>query len=365
MQLQHLILRNFRNYEQAQATFSPSVNIVYGDNGQGKTNLLEAIYLISTGRSFRTRRLGDLIRAGAEYFYVEAHFIKDGTPQSLKVYYDEKTRRVQYNNTVHTNLTSLLGILPGVLLSPDDHSLISGSPTERRRFMDLHIAQMDPLYVYHLARYFRAMKQRNHLLRSRSDASLSAWEQAMAPSAAYIIEKRKASLSSLHEHLCQWMDHLSLGKDSLKTTYACSLNLRESQDTDLPGILLAQWQKSRPREMHLGSTLMGPHRDDLEIHISEKDAKNFSSEGQKRCGSTALRFAEWQRFYELIGAKPLLGIDDFGIQLDPERQKILHQKLTGFGQVFLTTPKGLSIDDSSHCIRVENGCIMTSPVKLS
>ncbi len=354
MWLQHLILRNFRNYEQAQASFRPSVNVIYGDNGQGKTNLLEAIYLISTGRSFRTKRLSELIRAGANYFYVEAHFSKDGISQCIKIFYNEKSRKVQYNNTIHNHFTSLLGTLPGILLSPEDHSLMSGSPADRRKFIDLHIAQIDPLYVYHLGRYFRAMKQRNYLLKSRSETTLTAWEMAMAPSAAYIIEKRKEALSLLSAPIGRWMEQLSLRKDSLTAQYDCSFSLRDLQNNDLITLLLAQWKRNRSKEMHLGSTLLGPHRDDLSIVISEKEAKNFSSEGQKRCGASALRFAQWEQFYLLIGSKPLLGIDDFGIQLDSHRQKLLQQKLGDFGQVFLTTPALLEVEHA-HSIGVQNG----------
>ena len=297
--------------------------------------------------------MSDLVKAGAAYFYLEAHFTKDGISQCLKIFYDDQSRKVQYNNTVHTHFTAVLGILPGTLLSPEDHGLISGSPSERRRFIDMHIAQVDPLYVYHLARYFRAMKQRNHLLKSRSETTLAAWEQAMAPSAAYIIDKRREAISKLLPPISQWMDNLSLGKDSLHAEYDCSLSLRETEHKDLTGVLLSQWEKSRSKEMHFGSTLLGPHRDDLNITISEKDAKNFSSEGQKRCASAALRFAQWEQFHELIGDKPLLSIDDFGIQLDPERQKLLQDKLQNFGQVFLTTPALLAMDGNS--IRIQSG----------
>ena len=347
MWLQHLILRNFRNYEQAQASFGPFVNVIYGDNGQGKTNLLEAIHLVSTGRSFRTKRLSDLIRKGANYFYLEAHFVKDGISQSIKVFYNEQSRKVQCNNTVYNHFTSLLGALPSVLLSPEDHALMSGSPADRRKFIDLHIAQSDPLYVYHLSRYFRALKQRNHLLKSRSESTLGAWEAAMAPSAAYVIKKRKEAIFDLSSPINQWMESLSLGKDSLSTQYDSNCPSREASGDNLSEFLLGQWEKNRKREIHLGSTLLGPHRDDLSMTISEKDAKNFSSEGQKRCGSAALRFAQWEQLFQWIETKPLLSIDDFGIQLDPERQKLLQRKLPGFGQVFLTTPVALLIDSSS------------------
>lgn len=358
MHLTHLVLRNFRNYAQAHLTFSPTVNLILGDNGQGKTNLLEAIYLLSTGRSFRTRSLSDLIRAGEHFFYIEARFQKEGVTQSIKVYYDETTRKVQYNNTIHPHLTALLGILPGVLLSPEDHSLISGSPAERRRFLDLHIAQMDPLYVHHLARYFRALKQRNQLLRTKSDSTLSAWEETMAHSGSYLVMSRKAAISALENPLETWIDLLSDGKDTLAVRYPSAH--AETQE-EIFTHLLGHWRKTRPKEMHLGSTLSGPHRDDLEITLSGKLAKHFSSEGQKRSVTASLKIAEWQRFKESTGATPLIGIDDFGIQLDPKRLTQFQEQMKTLNQVFLTSPQPLSMnlfDSAAQIIRIENGAVL-------
>jgi DNA replication and repair protein RecF len=338
MYLTRLILRNFRNYAQLDLSFSPEVNLIIGGNGQGKTNLLEAIYLVSTGRSFRTRRLSDLVQTGARFFYVEAHFIKDGITQSLKIYYDELSRKVQYNNTAYTTFTSLLGILPNVLLCPDDHSLISGTPADRRRFLDLHIAQIDPLYIHHLGRYFRAMKQRNHLLRLRNETTLSAWEEAMAQSGSYLIQKRIEIIQVLQPLISQWMEKLSLGKDALSVDYHSPFHLKNLNAPFISSSLMAQWHKNRHKEFHLGSTFTGPHRDDLTIEISERQAKHFSSEGQKRCTAAALRLAEWQHFKQAVGSPPLMGIDDFGIQLDSERQSLLHEQMSHLGQVFLTSP---------------------------
>ncbi len=333
MHLNHLILRNFRNYAKAQFDFSPSTNLIAGDNGRGKTNLLEAIYFISTGRSFRTYHLPDLIRHGESFFYIEAHFTRDAISQVVKIYYEEKIRRVQYNQTLYSTLTSLLGILPCVLLCPEDHFLVSGSPTERRRFLDIHIAQMDPFYVQHLARYFRAMKQRNHLLKAKSEPTLNAWEQMMAQSASYLIQKRRDAVEELKSPLGVWMNTLSLGKDALEMKYSPSITTTDLMD---------QWQKTRPKELHYGTTLIGPHRDELQIHISEKLAKDFSSEGQKRSCTASIRLAQWKQFKDQMRAPPLMGIDDFGLQLDQTRQKLLEEQLTSLGQVFLTSPKPLS-----------------------
>lgn len=339
MHLKRLFLRNFRSYKQAEVHFSPSINLIQGENGQGKTNLLEAIHLLSTGRSFRASSLSDLIHFGESFFYLEAHFQKEGVSQELKVYYDETTRKIQYNQTVYSTLTSLLGILPSVLLSPDDHGLISGNPAERRRFLDLHIAQTDPLYIHHLGRYFKAMKQRNHLLRSKREDAIDAWEQMMAQSAAYLIHKRKEAANILHSPACAWMQILSCSQDLIEIQYQSSL---PTQLSDSASHFQQIWKKNRTREFHIGSTQLGPHRDDLSILLAQKEAKTFSSEGQKRSCITALRFAQWKQIAQELGSPPLLGIDDFGIQLDKERQTQLKNHLSQFSQVFLTSPLSLN-----------------------
>ena len=356
--LKRLLLRNFRNYKQADVVFSPLTNLIQGDNGHGKTNLLEAIHFVSTGRSFRASNLSDLISFGESFFYLEAEFHKDKINQTLKIYYDDTTRKVQYNQTVHPTLTSLLGILPSVLISPDDLSLISGSPTERRRFLDLHIAQTDPLYVNHLGRYFKAMKQRNHLLRSKSESAIEAWEQMMAQSASYLVLKRKQAVASLKDPSSQWMEILSRSQDRIDISYQSSLNF-PTEGSDPTAHFQKIWQKNRPKEMQIGLTFVGPHRDDLLIHLADKLAKVFSSEGQKRSCISALRFAQWEQMAEVLGHPPMLGIDDFGIQLDKERQLELKSHLSKFRQVFLTSPFPLQgAFDEAHVLTIEKGTIV-------
>lgn len=363
MFIKRLLLRNFRNYGEAIATFSDSINLIQGENGHGKTNLLEAIHLISTGRSFRANALSDLIAFGQSFFYLEAEFFKEGVTQNIKVYYDENTRKVQYNETVYPNLTSLLGILPSVLLSPDDLSLVSGTPAERRRFLDIYIAQTDPLYIHHLGRYFKAMKQRNYLLRAKSEISMEAWEQMMAQSASYLIPKRKSAIAQLKEPTSKWMKILSRGQDEIAIDYQSSIPLPKTEG-DLCVHLQKTWEKMRPRDLHLGMTHSGPHRDDLLIHLSGKPAKTFSSEGQKRSCISSIRFAEWEQMASTLDQLPLLGIDDFGIQLDRERQMQLKTHLPKFRQVFLTSPFALESDFSEkvspHVLRIEKGTVNSS-----
>ncbi|MGE5195697.1 MAG: DNA replication/repair protein RecF, partial [Anaerolineae bacterium] len=143
MQLQHLYIRNFRNYEEAEVSFSSGINLIHGPNAEGKTNLLEAIYLLSTGSSFRTLYLSELICYKQPHFYLEAHMLKDGLTQTIKISFDGKIRYLQYNHTTYASFAPLLGLFPTVLFAPEDIALINGAPSERRRFLDLHIAQID------------------------------------------------------------------------------------------------------------------------------------------------------------------------------------------------------------------------------
>jgi DNA replication and repair protein RecF len=360
MYLKRILLRNFRNYAQTQILFSPSINFIQGKNGQGKTNLLEAIYLISTGRSFRTHNLCDLIAFGQKFFYLEAEFEKSGVSQTISIYYDNNGRKVQHDGATYSTLHSLLGVIPSILLAPDDISLITGSPSERRRFLDLHIAQTDPSYLFHLGRYFKAMKQRNHLLRSPSLSTITAWEQMMAQSANEIILKRKQAIIDLSATLKKWVEILSEALDEVQIHYHTS-PAALIDETNIVDYLQKGFEKMRPKEKEIGNTLIGPHRDDLSIQLSHKSAKSFSSEGQKRGCISALRFAQWEQMSSLLDHKPLLGIDDFGIQLDAGRQFQLKHYLSSFKQVFLTSPSFVQEDlsvNSYKVLQIEKGNII-------
>jgi len=341
--IDYLKLQNFRNYSYCVFLFSPGINVLWGKNGEGKTNVLEAIHLLSTGRSFRTHRLQEMIREGQTFFALEAHFSKEGVGHTLRLSFDGLTRTLFYNETQHAHFSALLGIVPSVLLCPDDLAFVSGAPAERRRFLDLALSQIDPLYFFYLMRYTKAMRQRNALLRGQNEETLSAWEQIMAPSANYLIAKRIAFAAELERPASDWM-RLFSENETLALSYSY---------TAAP--LLEQWHRMRVKEMRYGTTLIGPHRDDLAILLSEKNARQFSSEGQKRSLLASLRFAQWQQMQKRIGSPPLLAIDDFGIQLDPERQEVLCSQLNRFGQVFLSMPHPLPALSTYRTFHIQNG----------
>ncbi len=331
MNVKDLILRNFRSFKETHISFSEGVNLIQGENGAGKTTLLEALYLLSTGRSFLTSHLTDLIRKGASHFYVEVRFVRDGVEQSLSIGYDGKSRRIHYNNTHFQNFSHVLGILPSVLYSPKDSALISGSPQERRRFLNIQLAQTDPLYVHHLMRYHKAMKHRNALLKVKSEAAIETWEQMMAESARYLMVKRDSLALALRPRLKGHLE--ALAPDPFDLRYEPSISLKKKD------LIEALYEKQRPKELIVGTTLTGPHRDDLHITYGGQEAKTFASEGQKRTCIAALKMAEWDELAEQTNSKPLLSIDDFGVHLDPNRTALLQEKLVAFGQVILTSPQ--------------------------
>ncbi len=344
--LKSLYLRNFRNYKEASVSFSEKLNVLYGANAAGKTSLLEAIYLVATGRSFRTQNLQELIREGESFFFLDARVLKEGVEQRVQISFDGRSRRLTLDATSYSTLSPLLGNLPIVLSTPYDIELIEKAPAERRRFLNLHLAQIDPIYVHHLSRFWRAMKQRNFLLRAKDFESIECWETEMAQSAEHIVRARREMIDALREPLNEESKILSAKAET------CDIQLQISSH---PKNYLQQLQKNRLKESDLGMTLTGPHRDDLSIAIDKREARVFSSEGQKKTAMTALKLAEWGLFFKKTNSRPIMGFDDFENVLDTERQILLQKRLARLSQVFITTPHPGR--EKEHCILIDNGSL--------
>lgn len=347
MLIKSLYLKNFRIYEEALFEFQPLFNPICGPNATGKTTILEAIHFLALGRSFRTGQVTDLIRQGASYFYLEALFEKNGVEQRLKVSSDGKERRITFNSTPCQSLASLIGTLPLVTLTPDDATLVKGAPSLRRQFLDLQIAQSDPFYVHALMRYNRAMRQRNHLLRERQLATIESWEYELAHSAAYLCKQRAAAVTDLQQRGSALYRTLSGEDRDLLLTYKNNSPIASGEE-QAKHYYLNHYQKLRGREMELGYTLSGPHKDDLIIEIGKGEARYFASEGQQRSIVAALHFAEWDRLHALSGEAPLLLIDDVGISLDSSRKQKLLSHAASLSQVFLTSTEKISLFPDGH-----------------
>lgn len=334
MHIRSLFLKNFRNYEEKTFVFGPNLNLICGPNALGKTTILEAISLLATGRSFRSSLFRELVRHDEVECVVALTFVKLGVEQTLRMVHMPKGRKFFHNVTVHSSSAALLGALPCTLMIPDDLSIIKGQPKERRRYLDLQLAQADPLYVYYLHRYQRAMIQRNALLKARSLRTIEIWEQEMAQAAGYLIQKRFVLVRKLQEFCAQFFSEISSSKEHLLLQYKSGCP--EGQE-DPKSWLLNIYQTNRPRELAVGMSLAGPHRDDLLIFVNGKEARDFSSEGQQKSCVAALRLAEWVHLRDQVGMEPIFLVDDLGLSLDAQRRARLFACLEGAGQVFVTS----------------------------
>lgn len=348
MLIEKLTVRSFRLFDEMLVDFKPGINVISGLNAVGKTTLLEGIYLLMAGRSFRTSQMSDLFQSGGNSFFVDARFEKSGVKQALKMSQSSSERGLFHNSTSLPSLGSLLGILQGVLHSPQDIDLVKGAPQVRRHFLDLQIAQVDPLYVHHLVRYSKGLKSRNVLLKSRKLAAIEGFEESMGISSSYILRQRKSLVQELEELLKGIYHEMSGKEEHLALHYRSSLGTAYE-----PGAIVEKFAAHRNRDMEMGYTMIGPHRDDLKIQIHEREVKAFASEGEMRTMAAALRLSEWHRMRRMLQEPPLLLIDDYGISLDPHRVLSMGKMLKNFGQVIITSASDrLLFGEEAHVLSI-------------
>ena len=264
----------------------------------------------------------DLVRKNTESFLIEGLIDTHSTKDFIRFLYHAKEKKstFQHNLTQYASFSRILGILPGVFSVPSDIELLS-SPNERRRFLNIDLAQKDPFYVHHLLRYNRAMKQRNALLRKMAFAAIDPWEREMAKSAAYITKKRQLFLENMEKPFIQYMQKLS-AEDEVRYLFTPSIAVSEQIEQKYLHML----HKSRHKEAHVGYTLKGPHRDDFICQINGIDSKSFS-QGQKCSIVLAMRLAQREELAKNVGHPIVFCIDDFGMGLDSARKKQLQKVL--------------------------------------
>lgn len=330
MQLHKLAVKEFRLFSHKEIAFSPGINLILGENAIGKTSLLEAIYLLITGRSFRTHHYHELIKQGSPHFHVKVDFHKASVDQELSYFMSGEEKKAFHNGNSLTSASNLLGILQGVLLAPQDVELIKGGPSERRHYLDVMLAQVDPEYVFHLLRYKKALKQRNALLRAKAVTALDAFEEVLAHSACFLVKQRHKMVELLQIHIEGLYKEIAGNSNQVAIHY---------QGVEEPSVehYLQSFLKMRTRELEVGATLVGPHKDDLLVHLNKKEARFFGSEGEVRSLVSALKLAEWRSMQKVSQSQPLLLIDDYGISLDQRRVEALSELVKCFGQCLITT----------------------------
>ncbi|HYF92921.1 MAG TPA: DNA replication/repair protein RecF [Symbiobacteriaceae bacterium] len=328
MYLASLQLESFRNYSAMSARFSPGLNVIFGDNAQGKTNLLESIAFVATGKSHRTSRDQELIQEGKTSLTARATVERKTGEMLLELTLGHDSRKqLKINGVAEKKIARLVGNLAVVFFSPDDLQLLKGPPAGRRRFLDIELSQISQTYLYHLMTYNRALAQRNTILKQDpvDPALLSIYDEQLLQSGAQLVVRRAEAVRRLSVLAAQYHDLLSDGKEVLRLEYQ-SQGAEPEQSPELEEVferLFSQLQQRRREEIRRQVTLVGPHRDDIAFWINDRDARLYGSQGQQRTAVLAMKLAELQFMAEEIGEYPVLLLDDVASELDPHRRHYL------------------------------------------
>lgn len=317
MRIEHLSLQNFRNYEHAELNFKEGVNLLYGDNAQGKTNLLEALYVAATTRSFRGAKDREMIRWNSDSAHIGVILRKDEVPHKIDMHLEPGKRKAAAIDGLPIKRSGeLLGMLHTVSFSPDDLDMVKEGPEKRRHFLDMELCQLDKLYLSRLSDYNKALSQRNALLKQLGNdrdllSTLSVWDEQLCKLAEYVITERAAFIEELGPILEEKHGILSKGKETLGITYEPNVNAADMKERIL---------KNRERDFYLKTTSVGPHRDDISFQIDGKDVRTYGSQGQQRTVVLALKLAEIEIVKKKINDLPILLLDDVLSELDRNRQ---------------------------------------------
>lgn len=353
MYVKRLKLENFRNYQELELEFDRNLNLIIGDNGQGKTNLIEALFVGGFGRSFRTSKEREMVRFDAKTAYVGIQFHYRELEGHLELrFLEDKKKLFRYNGASIDRLSEWIGRMNVVAFTPEDLKLVKESPAERRRFLDRELSQMSTNYLMSFVHYNRALNQRNALLRMNSSQVdlFEIWEEKLAEYGAKIIIKRQDFVKKLHIISQKIHCDMTQGEEVFGVEYLSSIsneNLVE-YDTIVKAILL-KLAESRAKDLERGYTYYGPHRDDLKMTINGFDARVYGSQGQQRTAALSLKLSEIEIIYEETGEYPVLVLDDVMSELDKHRQNLLIRTFECV-QTFITATD-LGAIQNEHLIR--------------
>ncbi len=339
MILNNLKLINFRNYKKEDIIFKPGTNILFGKNGQGKTNILESIYYLALTKSFRTNNDQNLILNSEDYFRIQGEFnIQQGREMVSSIAFStQEGKRLNYNNQKVQKFSEYIGQIPIVLLAPSDLQISQNGPHKRRQFLDIMLSQASQLYLHQLLQYRRSLKQRNSLLQEENVdiRLLQSWDEALVQQGATVIEKRLEAVKKLDYLVKDYYVQLSGGQDKVKLVYQCSFPLKEAES--IQGNFKSALEKQLDKDRKLQATTVGPHRDDILFLINGKPMRWVGSQGEHKTLIIALKMAEYQFLGNIQNAVPILLFDDIFGELDSGRITNMIATLSRIGQVFITT----------------------------
>ncbi|MBR8832473.1 MAG: DNA replication/repair protein RecF [Stigonema ocellatum SAG 48.90 = DSM 106950] len=371
MFLQTLLLREFRNYQEQQVDFTAPKTILVGNNAQGKSNLLEAVELLATLRSHRIFGDRDLIREGEAIATLRATVARQAGVSDLALTLRRNGRRtVALNSENLRRQTDFLGVLNAVQFSSLDLELVRGAPEGRRNWLDTLLIQLEPVYAHILQQYNQVLRQRNAFMKRHvqtPDATslhseLAVWDAQLAITGTRVIRRRDRAIKRLAPIATAWHSSISGSTEILQVTYLPNVPLEQNHTEQVQQTFLAKIQQRSIAELHRGTTLVGPHRDEVELTINHTPARQYGSQGQQRTLVLALKLAELQLIEEVVGEPPLLLLDDVLAELDSSRQNQLLDAIQDRFQTLITTTHLGSFDsqwlNSSQILCVKAGEIL-------
>ena len=344
MNLQQLSLRSFRNYEEVQLTFEPGVNLIVGDNAQGKTNLLEAISYLGSGKSFRAQKTSEMIRFGADFAEVQGDVFSQEREQTLRylLFTGSRPRQIFRNGVKKKSVSELAGVLPTVLFCPEDLMILKMGSSQRRRFGDHALCQLRPNYDAALTEYHRILEQKSRILKDHFEtpavlAILPEYNTRLCQVGALLISYRARFYDSLGKSAGKFHSQFSGGVENFDLQYKTVSTVKDpfASVGQLTQDLLEHLDRHYRAELESGQCLTGPHKDDFTVTLSGIDLKAYGSQGQTRTAAISLKLAQRELMGREWGEEPVLLLDDVLSELDPGRQDFVLNQIVS-GQVFIT-----------------------------
>ncbi|MFA1819626.1 DNA replication/repair protein RecF [Virgibacillus oceani] len=352
MHIKKLELKNYRNYEELDISFDDKINVIIGENAQGKTNLMEAIYLLAFTKSHRTPREKELIQWEKEYAKIKGRVTKRNQSFPLEIIISPKGKKAKFNHLEQQRLSNYIGALNVVMFAPEDLTIVKGSPQIRRRFMDMELGQIQPIYVYHLGQYQKILKQRNAILKQmqrnihQDRSMLEVLTDQLITHATTLLERRFVFLDLLRKWASPIHYGISRELEELDIAYAPTMEVSENDSEDkIASLYIKKFHEMQEKEIERGTTLIGPHRDDLLFYVNGKNVQVYGSQGQQRTTALSVKLAEIELIYNEVGEYPVLLLDDVLSELDDYRQSHLLSTIQGKVQTFVSTT---SVEGINH-----------------
>ncbi|MBQ2864074.1 MAG: DNA replication/repair protein RecF [Clostridia bacterium] len=357
MEIKSVELKNFRNYTLQKVGFKSGLNILEGKNAQGKTNLLEAVFLCAIGKSPRTNKEKELLKWNEQMGKVTIEFTKKSGTKKIELYlFSNQNKAIKINGVPIKKLGELMGELNAIYFSPDELKLVKESPDERRRFMDIDLCQFNKNYFYALNKYNKILNQRNKLLKSGNLQSIketiSIWNEQLSEQACYIILKRLELIDKLKVFAERAHYYLTDNQEKMVLSY---VGLTDTSKETLKQKLVKLYETSLEKDLNLGYTTVGPHRDDIKIMVNDVDIRHFGSQGQQRSCALSLKLAELEIFKSNLGEYPVLLLDDVLSELDEFRREKLLKIINNFQTLLTCTEYNLNLP--ANVLKVKSGTV--------